>query len=215
MVPNRRSPGLHPSPGGAASLPSFLSRRLALPILAILALLAASLLFLLPGGPLQAQDATIDYAENDTIPVATFTGSDPEGRPVYWSLLATNAVDTPDDITPSTDSAEVDHFNISANGVLRFNFPPDYEAPPTPPTNIAAPNTYRVVVVAADEPQGAANRELGYEKVTVSVTDQDEGGVISLDAQQPEENRELTATLIDDECVGRPKHGRQVEVGAF
>ena len=90
--PNRRFPGLHPSPGGAASLPSFLNRRLALPILAILALLAASLLFLLPGGLLQAQDATIDYAENDTIPVATFTGSDPEGRPVYWSLLATDAV---------------------------------------------------------------------------------------------------------------------------
>ena len=198
--PNRRSLGLHPSPGGAASLPSFLNRRLALPILAILALLAASLLFLLPGGLLQAQDATIDYAENDTIPVATFTGSDPEGRPVYWSLLATDALETPEDIDPSTDSAEVAHFSISANGVLGFNFPPDYEAPPTPPTNTAAPNTYRVVVVAADEPLGATNRALGYEKVTVSVTDKDEGGVISLDAQQPEEGRLLTASLSDDDA---------------
>ena len=46
------------------------------------------LLFLLPGGLLQAQDdGTIEYAENGTDPVATYTGIDPEGRPVYWSLL--------------------------------------------------------------------------------------------------------------------------------
>ena len=45
-------------------------------------------MFLLPGGPLQAQsgDAQVDYAENGTDPVATYTGLDPEGRPVYWSL---------------------------------------------------------------------------------------------------------------------------------
>ena len=99
--PNRRFPGLHPSPGGAASLSPFLNRRLALPILAILALLAASLLFLLPGGPLQAQDSSITYEENGTESLATFTGSDPEGRPVYWSLLATDATGTPNDIVPS------------------------------------------------------------------------------------------------------------------
>ena len=85
--PNRRLPGLHPSLGGAASLPPFLHRRLALPILAILALLAASLLFLLPGSPLQAQDdGTIEYAENGTGPVATYTATDPEGTAVKWSL---------------------------------------------------------------------------------------------------------------------------------
>ena len=40
--------------------------------------------------PLQAQDdGTIEYAENGTDPVATYTGLDPEGRPVYWLLLAT------------------------------------------------------------------------------------------------------------------------------
>ena len=39
------------------------------------------LLFLLPGGLLQAQDdGTIEYAENGTDPVATYTGLDPEGR---------------------------------------------------------------------------------------------------------------------------------------
>ena len=57
---------------------------------AFLAALAVGLLFLLPGGLLQAQDdGTIEYAENGTDPVATYTGIDPEGRPIYWSLLAT------------------------------------------------------------------------------------------------------------------------------
>ncbi len=147
-----------------------------------------------------AQDSSaIQYTENGKELVATFTGSDPEGRPVYWSLLETG---TPGDIT-ANDYAEQAHFSISANGVLSFNFPPDYEAPPT--TNTAAPNTYRVVVVAADEPLGADNRELGYKKVTVNVTDDDEPGEITLDAQQPQENRDLTATLIDDDASDAQK----------
>ena len=33
------------------------------------------------------------YAENDTSPVATFTGTDPEGRVVYWSLAPAEDVD--------------------------------------------------------------------------------------------------------------------------
>ena len=197
--PNRRFPGLH-SPLGAAAAPSlFLNRRLAFPILALLALLTASLLFLLSGGLAHGQDdASVEYAENGMGAVATFTATDPEGRPVYWSLLATGAIGTPEDITPATDSAEVAHFSISANGVLSFNFPPDYEAPPE--TNAAAPNTYRVVVVAADEPLGVTNRMLGYKEVTVNVTDMDEPGMITLDAQQPQESKELTATLIDDDA---------------
>ncbi len=151
-----------------------------------------------------AQDSgTIEYAENDMIPVAQFTATDPEGRPVYWSLLATNATGTPDHIIPGTDSAEVVHFSISASGVLSFNFLPDYESPPD--TNNAAPNTYRVVVVAADEPLGATSRVLGYEAVTVNVTDEDEPGGIALDAQQPQENSVLTATLIDDDASDAQK----------
>ena len=207
--PNRRSPGLHPSSGGAASLSPFLNRRLGFPILAILALLAASLLFLLPGGLAHGQeDGPIEYAENDNRPVATFTATDPEGRPVvYWSLLPTNpTVTPPSDINPVTDSVDVAHFSISANGVLSFKFAPDYENPRGEARVTGSnENTYRVVVVAADEPQGADNRELGYEKVTVSVTDEDEGGVITLNAQQPQESRPLMATLIDDDASGDQK----------
>ncbi|MCE2462694.1 MAG: hypothetical protein J4F46_02070, partial [Dehalococcoidia bacterium] len=45
---------------------------------------AALLVTLLPAG---AQNATIEYAENGTGPVANFTAEDPEGQQVTWSDL--------------------------------------------------------------------------------------------------------------------------------
>ena len=66
-----------------------MNSKLNLPVgVALFAALAVGLMFLLSGGPLQAQDADgpIPYAENDTGAVATFTGSDPEDRMIYWSL---------------------------------------------------------------------------------------------------------------------------------
>ena len=58
--------------------------------LMLLAALAVGSLFLFPGGFAQAQaTGPIEYAENGTDPVATYTGLDPEGRPIYWELLVT------------------------------------------------------------------------------------------------------------------------------
>ena len=59
-------------------------------ILAALVAVLGSLLFLLPGFTVQAQQAqqSFTYAENGTEPVATFTATDPEGvTPIVWSLL--------------------------------------------------------------------------------------------------------------------------------
>ena len=164
------------------------------------ALLAILLLAYFLQNSVFAQDSgTIEYAENGTELVATFTATDPEGRPVYWSLAT---VDVPGvDGIGSGDEDDHAEFSISSNGVLSFKFAPDYENPRGVPRATGSDeNTYRVVVVAADEPQGAANRMLSYEKVTVNVTDEDEPGVVTLDAQQPQENRPLTATLIDDDA---------------
>ena len=47
----------------------------------------------------------------------------------------------------------------------------------------AAGNTYKVVVVAADEPPGAANRVLGHKKVTVNVTNVEETETVTLSAE--------------------------------
>ena len=78
--PDRKFPGLHPPLGGATSPSLSTNRRFAFPILALLAALAVGLLFLLPGGLLQAQssDGAIMYPENGTDPVATYTAVDPE-----------------------------------------------------------------------------------------------------------------------------------------
>ena len=102
--PDRKSSGLH-----SPSL--LLKKRLAFPILALLAALAVGLLFLLPGGLLQAQEsATIMYPENGTEPVATFTAVDPEGKDIVWSLGGADAGD----------------FKIDG-GVLTFKKSPDFE----------------------------------------------------------------------------------------
>ena len=132
--------------------------------------------------------------ENGTGSVATLRATDPERRPVYWSLATTENVTAIVGIDPS-DNADVAEFSISARGVLSFNFPPDYEAPPV--SNTTA-NIYKVVVVAADEPLGAANRELGHKKVTVNVTNVEETETVTLSLRQAQVwNAVVTATYND------------------
>ena len=183
---NRRFPGLHPSPGGAVSLSPFLNRRLALPILAILALLAASLLFLLTGSPLQAQDdGTIEYAENGTDPVVTFTAVDPEGTVVKWSLAVNDAAGE-----PLNDDAS--DFSIDG-GVLSFKKSPNYEkATGGGPADADVLNTYSVTVVATD-----ATRRAKEKVVTVNVTNVDEPGTVKLTTLAPRAGIPLTASVTD------------------
>ena len=187
----------HRSPGGGASI--LANKRLTLPFLALLAVLTAGLLFLLPGGLLQAQEAMteLEYAENDTGPVATFTAVDPEGRTVYWSLLpsdpsVTNFPVDPDGINIIVaDAADDSDLSISMDGVLTFNFPPDYEMDRDGNNNVdSADRTYKVVVVSSDNAPGAQTTAMrimmAYHKVTVMVTDVDEDGTVSLSALQPQ-----------------------------
>ena len=139
-------------------------------ILVFLAVLAVGLLFLMPGGPLQAQDdGTIKYAENGTGAVATYTAVDPEMTAIVsWSL--------------SGDDAGL--FSIE-RGVLTFKKSPDYEMTGTD-------NIYMVTVQAMD-----STRKTGMEMVAVEVTNVEEAGMVTLSALQPQSNVELTATLTD------------------
>ncbi len=164
----------HRSPGGGASI--FSNKRLTLPFLALVAVFAAGLLFLLPGGLLQAQDATIEYAENGEDAVATFTAVDPEGAtPISWSI-AVAGTDHDGDDGPLTDADAVDagDFTIDKDGMLKFTSPPDFE---NPSGEGAASNTYKVVVAASDAETGG---ETGYHKVTVTVTNVNEPGKVTL-----------------------------------
>ena len=114
----RKFPAASPPSGGATSPPFLMNRRLSFPILALLAVLALSLLFLMPGGPAQAQQAemgvdTIPFDENDPDAVRTFTSEDPEEHEIEWSIRGLDAAD----------------FTINSSGVLEFENPPDYESP--------------------------------------------------------------------------------------
>ena len=175
--PDRKSSGLH-----SPSL--LLKKRLALPIVALLAALAVGLLFLLPGGPLHAQDADgpIMYAENGTGPVATYTAEDPEGTAITWSLLGTDAGD----------------FDIN-NGVLTFKQPPNYEMA-TGGGPDGTLNTYSVIVVATDS-SGAADDDDDEKAVTVMVTNVDEAGTLTLSTLQPVDGIPVMTTLTDIDSV--------------
>ena len=180
--PNRRFPGLHSPPGGAASTSLLANRRLAFPILALLAAVTVSLLFLLPGGPLHAQDSsTIEYAEDRDDSVATFTAVDPEGADITsWTLSGTDA----------------GAFTIDG-GVLSFAKQPDFEVPTdvvgtSPSTAAADDNVYEVTVQATDE-----SNKVGMHEVTVEVTNVDEAGSVTLSALRPQSQTEFTATLTD------------------
>ena len=173
--PNRRFPGLHSPVGGTASTSLLANRRLAFPIVALLAALAVGLLFLLPGGPLHAQDAgTIEYPENGTGPVAVFTAVDPEAAgAITWSLTGADAGDF-----------EID----KASGVLTFAEVPNYEVAADGDTN----NEYTVTVVATDADGMTTN-----EAVTVEVTNVDEAGTVTLSSVAPYPGVDLTATHSD------------------
>ena len=170
--PNGRFPGLHSHPGGAASTSLLANRRLAFPILALLALLTASLLFLLSGGPLHAQEAAIQYPENGTAAVATYTAVDPEGADITsWTL----------------GGADADDFMIDG-GVLTFMKSPDYEMA----TDADTDNTYSVTVQATDE-----SNKVGMHEVTVEVTNVDEPGTVTLSALRPQSQTMFNATHTD------------------
>ena len=185
--PNRRFPGLHSPPGGAASHSLLLNRRLAFPTLALLALLTASLLFLLPGGLLHAQEAAIQYPENGTGPVATYTAVDPEEAEIVWELAGDDAA----------------AFKIEG-GVLTFSTPPDYESPADVDDN----NVYQFTVQAGD---GGVNVDM--EIVTVTVTNVEEAGKVELSTLQPKAGVELTATLTDPDNITASNPTGVIEAG--
>ena len=168
--PDRKFPGLHPPPGGAIFPSLSTNRRFSFPIITLLAALAVGLLFLLPGGLLQAQDdGPIMYAENSMDPVATYTAVDPEMTAIVsWSL--------------GGDDAEA--FDIEG-GVLTFKKSPDFEM-------MGTDNMYSVTVQATDE-----TNNVGRKEVMVEVTNVEEPGMVSLSALRPQAATELTARHSD------------------
>ena len=121
-------------------------------------------------------ETAISYAENGTGSVSTYKATDPERATIVWTLAGNDAED----------------FSISSGGVLTFSERPDYEAP----ADSGPDNVYNVTVRASD---GGENPD--QEPVTVTVTNVDEPGKITLSSQQPQQDEEVTATPTDPDIV--------------
>ena len=102
-------------------------------VLARLGLVAAILATLMILAPVATADTEVDYPENGTDPVATFSATDQDGDPIVWSLGGDDAGD----------------FMID-EGVLNFKSPPDYEDPKSLSVGTRADmNVYNVIVQAS------------------------------------------------------------------
>ncbi len=103
-----------------------------------------------------SSDTTVRFDENSTRSVASYRATDPERETVTWTLSGSDGT----------------AFNISANGVLSFIAPPDYEQP-----SAAIGNEYLVTIVAT-ESDTTLPINTGRLVVTVIVDDVDEPPVI-------------------------------------
>ena len=138
--------------------------------------LAAAFAILMLAAPFVFADTSVNYAENNTAPVASFQATDEDGDPIVWSL----------------SGDDKDRFTIDG-GVLNFKSPPDYEKPNSASTGtVADKNVYNVKVQATG----------GSEDVIVTVTNVDEDGSVSftgLGRFQPQVDRDLEANLSDQD----------------
>ena len=136
----------------------------------------------------------INYTENGMEPVHTFQATDPEGMSLHWDVTGTDA----------------GQFTIS-NGVLKFMDSPDEENPEDISRDDAgnedisrddAGNNEYVITVRASEMRAggymgpAKSRELD---VVVTVTDDNEDGMVTLQWRQPEVATPIMATLMDED----------------
>ena len=178
----------------------------------ILVTLLAVLAMVLAVQPAWGQDAAptirdaqtvFDYDENGSGPITTFRASDPENKPVFWTLGGADAAD----------------FTIDG-GTLRFKSEPNYEVPTDrhDDTNndgtvdagedVASNNAYRVTVrVSAGGEDGAPaadaydGDDLDEIDLTVNVINVNEPGSVVISPMQPQVGTMLTAILSDEDNV--------------
>ena len=154
------------------------------------------------GGLVVTGPSSIDYAEDRTGMVATYSAAGPDAARATWSLEGDDAGD----------------FRISNAGVLTFRTTPNYEAPADAGTD----NVYQVTVEANDGTNTATKA------VTVIVTDVDE--MVTGDALVDEydadgsgmiEKSEVLKAINDylfgegDEAISKPEVLRLINIYLF
>ena len=123
-----------------------------------------------------AVSTDMEYAENGTDPVATFAATDPEGvTPIGWELSGNDS----------------DNFTI-ADGVLSFSASPDFENP----ADQGLDNVHNLSIGARD-----TTANITWLAVTVTVTNVDEAGAVTLSTGQPTEGVRITAQVSDPDHI--------------
>ena len=117
-----------------------------------------------------------DYEENGIDPVASFNAADDDGDATTWSL---------------EESGDYKKLSISADGVLTFMSPPDFDSP----GDLGEDNVYNVTVLAE-----GGERAGGERAVEVTVTDLNEPGTVTfMGNQQPQVGETMMADLKDED----------------
>ena len=132
--------------------------------------------------------SSVAFPENSWSRVATFTASSEEDRAgIAWTLEGTDAAHFSIDSPPGAL-----RFALQAVAPRIFSEPPDFEAP----VDGDAANTYELTVSAA-----AGLSATDTQPFTVTVTDVDEAGALSLSSTRPALGAVLTAVLTDPDGV--------------
>ncbi len=126
--------------------------------------------------------SSVAHAENTAASVAVHD----------YEIRSERETDEGDDIKWTLSGADADDFTIDGDGVLKFKDSPDYEAP----TDTGRNNRYNVKVEATDDEGKNA-----YLAVTVTVTNVQEDGEVTLSTVQPEVGTSLSASLTDPDGV--------------
>ena len=140
--------------------------------------------------PVVTGDATIRYAENGTVAVATYTATDPDGDTIAGGL--------------TLSGADADQFNLSTGGALNFTNPPDFENP----TDAGKNNVYELMVSASD------GNSSGTLAAQVTVTDVIEGPVITGDAIVPVTDVIEVLTAEDDAATTKEDTAVDIDVAS-
>ena len=151
-----------------------------------------------PSGLSATVNVTIKITDVDEDPAVTGMASvrHAENTPTATAVATYMATDDDDDkagkaLTWSLGGADAADFKIT-NGVLTFAEVPNFEAPADQNTG----NDYNIMVVATDSDNGTAEMN-----VTVTVTNVDEAGTLTLSTLQPVDGIEVSTTLTDIDSV--------------
>ena len=132
---------------------------------------------------------TVDFEENDWSRVATFAASSDQDRDgIEWVLGGADAVRFSID-----EPSGVLRFGLGAVSPVIVSKPPDFEAPVDSDGN----NIYVVTLLPSSPSETAASAV----SVTVTVSDVDEPGTVSLSTKRPRTGVAVAATLSDPDAV--------------